>query len=100
MKTIVQVGAENYICRAVRPDPIKRGEVIKVENDAVAISLLSVTYRDVANNSHPYFVTTDDARAQRYLSKGQKEDEAPPPKQRRRRTKANSGENAADTETA
>jgi hypothetical protein len=59
---LVQVGAEVYFCRAVRSDPIKRGDVVEVD-DSLATHLLGSTYRDIANNVHPYFTIVEGTSA-------------------------------------
>jgi hypothetical protein len=83
---LVQVGADNYVCLRVKSDPIKRGEVVAIDDDAVAKALLESYYEDSANNQHPYFVTTDDRRAQKYAV--QRAEAVKPARRRRTPTEA------------
>ena len=92
---VVQIGAGNYTSIQLRMDPIKRGEVVEVDNE-VGNHLLSQVYLDVAKNPHPYFVEVGDPRAARYL--GAAAPEAPKATPKRRRKKTVVQPTAAETE--
>ncbi len=78
---LVQIGARNYTCIAVKLDPIKKGETIEVDAQ-IGQHLLGQVYQDIAKNEHPYFVEAGDPRAAKYVT-----EEAPKPKPKRRARK-------------
>lgn len=92
---LVQVGAEVYFCRAVRSDPIKRGDVVDVD-DSLATHLLGSTYRDIANNVHPYFTIVEGTNAP--SSTGVSE-VAPPKRRRKAKVEGADSGNAEDEAT-
>jgi len=83
---LVMIAGNNYVFVPLRVTPITRGEVITVD-DGMGEKLLTQTYKDKANNYHPYFVDVSDERAAKYVKDADKvpEKKAAAPKRRRRK---------------
>lgn len=73
---IVLVGAKRF-CNVKFGEAIEMGDILTVEDEGEAETLLSRTYRDKADNEHPIFLPADDKPGIQYYLEGWGEEEEP-----------------------